>query len=217
MGTLVCGEAAATLPHPPSLAHLERTAGKQGWRGEWEQAMESTSPVLQSKTSLTIIPPAPGKHFPFVGNCQNVRCATGHLHHLVAQQGLHNLGLAGEEQQPSAETSQPARLLPSLPPGPPASTQALAASQFSSNTSTREFGFGFFFLFQTVFKGFRDYVHTAQMIAQTSLGRKKAARTTVWRGNQPKGWDSPPCSRGECQGLLTHTLSRQGLGARCVG
>lgn len=118
-GALVCGEAAATLPHPPNQAHLERTASKRGWRGEWEQAMESTSPVLQSKTSLTIIPPAPGKHFPFVGNRQNVRCATGHLYHLIAQQGLHDLGLAGEEQQPSAETSQPARLLPSLPPGPP--------------------------------------------------------------------------------------------------
>lgn len=40
------------------------------------------------------------------------------------------------------------------------------------------------FLFQTVFKGFRNYVHTAQKIMQTSLGRKKAASTMVWRGNR---------------------------------
>lgn len=95
-------------------------------------------PCFAKQTSLTIIPPAPGKHFPFVGNRQDVRRATGHLHHLVAQQGLHDLGLAGEEQQPSAETSQPARLLPFLPPAPPSLNTALAASPFSSNTNTRE-------------------------------------------------------------------------------
>lgn len=96
-------------------------------------------PHCAKQTSLTIIPPAPGKHLPFIGNCQDVRCTTGHLHHLIAQQGLHDLGLAGEEQQPLAETSQPARLLPSLPPCPPQHSTALAASQFSSNTNTRGF------------------------------------------------------------------------------
>lgn len=157
-------------------------------------------PCSAKQTSLTIIPPAPGKHFPFVGDRQDVRRSTGHLHHLVAQQSLHNLGLAGEEQQPSAETSQPARLLPSLPPGPPRLNTALAASQFSSNTNNREISL--FFLFQTVFKGIRDYMHAAQKIMQTSLGRKKAASTKVWRGKRfSRGWDSPPCPCGECQGL----------------
>lgn len=101
-------------------------------------------PCSAKQTFLTIIPPAPGKHFSFVGDRQDVRRSTGHLHHLVAQQSLHNLGLAGEEQQPSAETSQPARLLPSLPTGPPRLNTALAASQFSSNTNNREISLFFF-------------------------------------------------------------------------
>lgn len=157
-------------------------------------------PSSAKQTSLTIIPPAPGEHFPFVGDRQDVRCTTGHLHHLVAQQGLHNLGLAGEEQQPSAETSQPARLLPSLPPGPPDSTQYWQHPSFHPTQTTEKLLF--FFLFQTVFKGIRDYVHAAQKIMQTSLGRKKAASMRVWRGKRfSKGWDSPPCPCGECQGL----------------
>lgn len=100
-------------------------------------------PSSAKQTSLTIIPPAPGEHFPFVGDRQDVRCTTGHLHHLVAQQGLHNLGLAGEEQQPSAETSQPARLLPSLPPGPPDSTQYWQHPSFHPTQTTEKLLFFF--------------------------------------------------------------------------
>lgn len=148
-GTLVRSKTAAALPQPPTLAHLEGTVSKQGQQREGNRH----EPCSAKQTSLTVIPPAPGKHFPFVGDSQDVRGTTGHLHHLVAQQGLHNLGLAGEEQQPSAQTSQPARLLPSLPPGPPRLNTALAASQFSSNTNNTEISFFFFFCSKQSSKG----------------------------------------------------------------
>lgn len=109
----------------------------------WKQAMETDNgkhqPHCAKQTSLTIIPPAPGKHLPFIGNCQDVRRTTGHLHHLIAQQGLHDLGLAGEEQQPLAETSQPARLLPSLPPCPPSTAQHWQHPSFHPTQTPEDF------------------------------------------------------------------------------
>lgn len=195
-------------------------SGLQASRATWEQATESRSPVWLGRALLTIIPSAPGKDFPFVGNCQDVGRATGHLHHLVAQQGLHDLGLAGEEQQPSAETSQPARLLPSLPPCPPlpsSPSAALAPSQFSSNTNTGEFFL--FFCSKQPSKGFKRLrARSAEDNANISGAEESSQHNGLEREEvQPKGWDSPPCPCGECQGLLTPALSRQGLGAGCVG
>lgn len=196
-------------------------SGLQASRATWEQATESRSPVWLSRALLTIIPPAPGKDFPFVGNCQDVGRATGHLHHLVAQQGLHDLGLAGEEQQPSAETSQPARLLPSLPPCPvrPPRAQAQRWHHPSFHPTQTPANFFLFFCSKQPSKGFKRLrARSTEDNANISGAEESSQHNGLEREEvQPKGWDSPPCPCGECQGLLTPALSRQGLGAGCVG
>lgn len=196
-------------------------SGLQASRATWEQATESRSPVWLSRALLTIIPSAPGKDFPFVGNCQDVGRATGHLHHLVAQQGLHDLGLAGEEQQPSAETSQPARLLPSLPPCPvrPPRAPAQRWHHPSFHPTQTPVNFFLFFCSKQPSKGFKRLrARSAEDNANISGAEESSQHNGLEREEvQPKGWDSPPCPCGECQGLLTPALSRQGLGAGCVG
>lgn len=46
-------------------------------------------------SGLTTISSAPGKQFSICRQGQHVRGPTGHLHHLVAQQGFYNGGLEG--------------------------------------------------------------------------------------------------------------------------
>lgn len=163
-GGLVCAEAAALL-HTHLGWHI---CGQAGPAREVGAGNGEHKPCFPEQTTLTIIPPAPGKHFPFVGNCQDVRRTTGHLHHLVAQQGLHDLGLAEEEQQPSAETSQPAWLLPSLLASPLSPNTVLAAAQFPSNRNTREMFSGFFFVPNSLQRAYRVRAHSTKDNANIS-------------------------------------------------
>lgn len=60
MGALVCSKTAAAFQHPPTLAHLEGTAGKQGQQREWEQAQ-----ALFCKTDISYhYPPCPRQTLP---------------------------------------------------------------------------------------------------------------------------------------------------------
>lgn len=54
---------------------------------------------LEQGGGLTTVSAAPGKEFSLSRQGQHVGCPTGHLHHLIAQQGLHNGGLEREGKQ----------------------------------------------------------------------------------------------------------------------
>lgn len=56
-----------------------------------------TEERLEMGRELTTISAAPGKQFSLSGQSQHMRGPTGHLHHLITQQGLHNGGLEREE------------------------------------------------------------------------------------------------------------------------
>lgn len=56
VGALVCGEAAATLPHPPNRAHLERTAGKRGWRGSGNRQWKAQALFCKARHLLPLSP-----------------------------------------------------------------------------------------------------------------------------------------------------------------
>lgn len=60
------------------------------------------------------MPSAPRKDFPLIGNSEDVRCATSHLCDLVAEQGLHNLGLR-KEQQPRLRFARQTQAGPPAP------------------------------------------------------------------------------------------------------
>lgn len=68
--------------------------GNKSWLG----AAVRWSERLALGRELTTISAAPGKQFPLSGQGQHVRGPTGHLHHLITQQGLHNGGLERERK-----------------------------------------------------------------------------------------------------------------------
>lgn len=129
---------------------------------------------------------------------------------------------AGRGRAAAVSRDLPARPAAPIPPTlsrpPPSSpSAALAPSQFSSNTNTGEFFL--FFCSKQPSKGFKRLrARSAEDNANISGAEESSQHNGLEREEvQPKGWDSPPCPCGECQGLLTPALSRQGLGAGCVG
>lgn len=197
MGALVCSKTAAAFQHPPTLAHLEGTAGKQGQQREWEQAQ-----ALFCKTDISYhYPPCPRQTLPVRWRPPGRET----LHRPPAPSrspAEPPQSWAGRGRAAAVSRDLPACPAAPIPPTRPPQTQHSAGSIPVFIQHKQQRNFSFFFLFQTVFKGIRDYVHAAQKIMQTSLGRKKAASTKVWRGKRfSRGWDSPPCPCGECQGL----------------
>lgn len=214
----MCSEAAATRPHPPRLAHLERTAGEQGQRGEWEQATGSTSPVWLVSSSYHY-PPCPRQTLPVRWKLPG----RGTRHRPPAPSRSPAgppRSWAGKGRAAAVSRDLPARPAAPIPPTlpPPAPAQRWQHPSFHP-TQTPENFFFFFFGSKQPSKGFKRLrARSAEDNANISGAEESSQHNGLEREEvQPKGWDSPPCPCGECQGLLMHALSRQGLGAGCVG
>ena len=178
-GALVCGEAAATHPHPPSLAHLGGTVGKQGQEGSGNRQWKAQALFCEAGISYHY-PPCPRQTLPV-----RWKPPERGTHHRPPAPSRSPAGpprsWAGRGRAAAVSRDLPACPAAPIPPTRPPQPQHSAGSipVFIQHKHQR-----IFFLFQTAFKGFRDYVHRAQKITQTSLGRKKAASATVWRGSR---------------------------------